>query len=399
MFGKSIDKPEDLKGKVSFNIKTIPPDFYAGVSPVVKFKKVIKEVEIEERRNVLTPKEKEDFEKKIAKGGDKILHPANLFTNRKFLAIAGVVIFLLFVAGASVYYWYQGKNAGGEITVYVPEIEQKVTSTGGSKIDTNEVKSTTTTIKDKINNNTGTEEPAVDFPSMFLGYADDLDNDKLSDKEEGEIYGSDSGFSDSDEDDYTDGHEVYYLYNPSGNEPRRLIDSGKVKNYENPKFGYTIYYPASWSIGNVDSEYRTVLFSALSGDNIEIRVFDLETTQTFDTWFSKWALNEKTEDLEDFVGVFEQKGKRRKDELVYYFVDSQNKNIYLLIYHSGASGVVNFRATITMMARSLYLADNTFVKKWPVVDVVGFVSSTVLSTTTTYKSATKTEDVISSDGL
>ena len=63
---------------------------------------------------------------------------------------------------------------------------------------------------------------------------------------------------DSDGDNFIDGRELIYLYSPINKEPVRLIDSGLVKEYVNPTFGYKVYYPAVWASGNIDKDFRDV---------------------------------------------------------------------------------------------------------------------------------------------
>jgi hypothetical protein len=150
---------------------------------------------------------------------------------------------------------------------------------------------------------------------------------------------------------YSDSHELFYLYNPAGKEPMKLIDSGLVKTYTNPSFGYSLYYPTSWAMGDVDGTYRDVLFSTITGENIEVRVFDKAATTDFMTWFASAAPDQKYGDLVSFEGYFNKlTGFKRKDSLVYYFPTANH--VYVLVYHTTDSTVVNFRTVLSVMARS-----------------------------------------------
>jgi len=62
------------------------------------------------------------------------------------------------------------------------------------------------------------------------------------------MYGSDRSNPDSDNDGFLDGVETFHLYNPSGQAPVRLLDTGSVKVYVNPAYKYQIYVPSPWTI-------------------------------------------------------------------------------------------------------------------------------------------------------
>ena len=84
----------------NLNIQVIPEEFYGGKNPVIKFKRVEKEIEIHDTKSVITKKEKEALNKSSAVGGSNKWHPANLLTSRKFLIISGLTIFLVFIQNA-----------------------------------------------------------------------------------------------------------------------------------------------------------------------------------------------------------------------------------------------------------------------------------------------------------
>lgn len=377
MFSK---KPKALANELVVNtaIKTIPADFYAGADPVIEFKKVKKVVELAEGEK-LTGAEKQEFQKETVHGRDWIWHPANLFTSRKFLLAAGGCLFALFIIAASIYYWYQAKPIRQPKLVVSPtEVSQQSSATSQT-----DAAATVTASADMATTSAVSQTATstfmggqLQFPSLLLGYGVDYDDDKLSDKEE-EIFGTELAVVDSDKDGYPDGHEVYYLYNPAGQEPKRLIDSGKVKDFINPVYKYKLYYPADWTYGSIDSNYQDVLFTAANGESVEVKLFDF-TGGDFASWFAKEASGEKYGLLQDFTCVFGEKAKMRNDKLVYYFTGSQY--VYAIVYHAGASNTVNYRAVIEMLANSFRSPDNTFVKQWAVA----------VAATTTAASATST---------
>lgn len=376
MFGKK-SATQVKKPAVNTAIKTIPVDFYAGADPVIEFKKVKKVVEVAEEE--LTSQEKQEFHKKTVHGLDRAWHPANLFTNRKFLLIAGVGLFVLFIGAASLYYWHQAKSSsrskvavsqtGVTKQLEASQVDSAATTTSSAGAATSSVSQTTTSTL---------SGGQLQFPSVLLGYGVDFDGDKLSDKEE-EIFGTELAVVDSDKDGYSDDHEVYYLYNPAGQEPKKLIDSGKVKDFINPVYKYKLYYPADWTYGSIDSNYQDMLFTALNGESVEVKLFDFTGQSSFADWFAQVASGEKYGLLQDFTSVFEEKAKMRNDKLVYYFTD--DKYVYVIVYQTGIGNVANYRAVIEMMARSFRSPANMFVKQW---------ATTIAATTTAAVAVTST---------
>jgi len=338
---------------VNLSVLTMPTEFYAGANPVIKFKNVEKEVNL--NRSVPTPAEKKLADKITAAGGSNWSHPANLLTNRKFLILGGISFFVIFILAAGAYYWWQGTK-----TTPTPQPVATVTE---PQQPTPEVISSTTTpetiteqpLAEGTEQLTSLSEPSMEFPSKLLSDSNDLDKDDLTDMAE-EVFGTDPAVPDTDGDGYGDGHEVYNLYNPNGKEPIKLADSGAVLEFSNPVFGYKLYYPASWAMGNVDNQYRDVLFSTLTGENIEVRVFDMQAGQNFIDWFNQSAKGESYSDLVDFFGVFGEKGLRRNDFLVYYFTDGQK--VFVIAYHTTDSNVINYRSIVKMIARSFRMVGN-----------------------------------------
>lgn len=343
MFGKK-SATEPVKPS-AINVQTIPADFYGGANPVIKFKKVEKEI-ILDTKPTLTTAEKKLLDQSTAVGSDNSFHAANIFTNRKyaFLFLGG--LFVLIAGGVSGYYFWQSKMQQQSPPPAAPQVEVP-SSTIPEVIPTTtpEIVIPTTTETSP----TSSAEAPIDFPSNLLGDSADLDKDGITDVAE-ELFNTDPSKPDTDEDGYTDGHEVFYLYNPAGKEPIRLIESSYIKEYKNPVFGYTLFYPTDWAVGAVDDTTRQVLFSTLTGENIEIRTFDLLPNQTFADWFSRWVPNDRSQDTVDFQTKFFEVGKSRTDSLVYYFYDTSH--VYALIYHTTDSNIVNYKSVMVMVARS-----------------------------------------------
>lgn len=347
MFGK---KPEIKKPELELNVQTMPVDFYGGVNPVVRFKKVEKEVVLS-KQPVLTATEKKLLDKATAAGSGSALHPANLLTNKKYAIIFGAGLFAVITAAVSIYYYFQLKPKLVQPALQPPalSVATSTPTVSGPDISITTSPSIITTTEALP---AAPAAAALEFPSSLLGESADLDKDNITDVAE-EIFGTDPSKPDTDEDSYNDGHEVFYLYNPAGKEPLKLIASGMVQEYANP-FGYTIYYPNNWAVGTVDEASREVLFSTITGENIEIRTFDLDLNESFADWFARWAPNENYGELQDFDSRFFSGGKARSDGLVYYFVDKEH--VYVFTYHTTDSNIVNYKSVLLMMARSFSFA-------------------------------------------
>ncbi len=352
MFGKKPETKNNsmgnpLTGGPTINVQTIPADFYGGVNPVVKFKRVEKEIVLDSKPKLTAP-EKKMLDKSAAAGAGILLHPANILTNKKYAIIFGSGLFVVILAGVSVYFYLQTKQQPKTSLPTQPKISVEIPSVPTPVV----VETTTEEAVPLTTTPQALAEASIEFSSSVLGDSPDLDKDNLTDAAE-ELFGTDPSKPDSDEDTYNDGHEVFYLYNPAGKEPQRIIDSGYVKEYSNPTLGYKVFYPLTWAIGNVDETFRDVLFSTITGENIELRVFDRLPNQTFADWFAQWAPNEQYQNLFDFQTRFGELGKNRADNLVYYFMD--DSRVYVMVYHTTDSNVVNYRSVMVMMARSFRL--------------------------------------------
>jgi len=326
-------------------VQVMPKEFYGGANPVVTFRDVKKEVLL--NKDAVSKTEKVLLEKSTAVGAGAPFHPSNLLTSNKFLLLAGSALFILFSAGAGLYYWRQS-NQTADQTPIRPIIEDSALPVEPemAPIETPLVSEETDTSTETI------ISPAIElleFPAMFLSDSVDLDNDGLSDLAE-EIFGTDPALPDSDNDSYADAHEIFYLYNPSGQEPMRLIEAGTVKEYINPVFGYSLYFPINWAVGNTKEDYRDILFSTLTGDNIEILAVDKEVGEDFESWLAKNAPSEQFNYYKSFESRFQATGYERVDKLVYFL--AQPTRVYIIAYHVSDTNMVNFRLVADMMARS-----------------------------------------------
>lgn len=360
MFGKK----ENPKQKMEINaeINSMPADFYGGINPVVKFKNVEKELSSggkEIGRERLSINDKKLLDKSMVVGGDRKFHPANLFTNTKFLLLIGGILFVVFVGGATWYYWREiNVTNNTNISLNPPEIIQPIAE------NQTPVEEATTTLAEVVTEQVVTTTPVsqptgIDFPPILITDSVDTDRDGLTDMAE-EIFGTDPTIIDTDGDGYDDSHELLNLYSPIGKSPSKVADTDLVVDFSNPVYEYKMYYPRNWSSGSVDANYQDVLFSVLNGENIEVRVFDLNPGENFASWFVVNAPTEKYNDLVQFKSKFNEVGLKRSDDLVYYFTDG--KRVYVFAYHpNDFSTVIAYRSVLKLMARSFRLPNNSSV--------------------------------------
>lgn len=368
MFGKK--KIENLIPEIKIAVDTMPADFYGGANPVVKFKNVNKEVVVGQR--VATPVEKSLLSKATVAGAKEKFHPANLLTNKRFLIIGSSVMFVVFLVGAS---WYYGRDYFvNRPTPTLPGPAVTTVIEQPAVIETIPIVETTTT-EQTVTKQFSAEAP-IELPSILLGDSTDMDKDGVSDLAE-ELFATDPALSDTDGDKFTDSQEINNLYNPAGIAPMKIIDSGLAQEFSNPVFKYQLYYPQNWSVGNIDPDYRDVLFTTMNGENVEVRVFDLVPGQTWPDWFAKFAPNEKFADLKEFTTTSKKPGWQRNDGLVYYFIDANR--VYVIVYHVTDLNIVNYRIVIKMMARSFVLPGSLLTL--PVLPVEGSTTMPVVTST------------------
>lgn len=363
MFGKK--NKNKIVEELDKNIQVIPDDFYGGKDPVVHY---AGERNLAKGKQGVSPDKK--FRAKTSSTSNGIFaRIKNFFSHKAVLYSALGILFLAFVGGVT---WYYLNQAGfvGQSAMVVPEsvVDESKTSlevdsatdvviepAGEEILDKSEMDLSATNTQVEVVDLASETKPLsledrpIDFPRIILTDSVDIDSDNLTDLEE-EIFGTDSGVWDTDNDGYYDGQEVVNLYNPKGLAPVKLIDSGLIREYVNPVWQYRIYYPIVWEQGTVDTESRQVLFSSITGDYVEVLVYQKNNQENFVDWFARKALGEKYSELSTFATVFQEESYKRRDGLVYYFV--RGNNIYVLVYHPGVTGFIPFRNTVQFMANS-----------------------------------------------
>ncbi len=363
MFGKKKKKKNIPKEQFG-NVDVIPDIFYGGKDPTIYRNSSSSGLKKNTDTKIDTKKEKSNDEKSPHSFSE-------LFKSKKFLIVSGVIIFLVVTALISWYYIDQAlresrptQEVDNPTQIEEEKVvrEEVVEQEEDAEEVVEEVEEETEVEIDpesedlevekeevgEVDQEISTVTPMV-FPDVILVDGPDIDGDKLTDLEE-ELYGSDSGVWDTDKDGYYDGQEVFNLYNPGGNAPVKLIDSGFVNEYINPFWQYRLYSPIAWDVGGVDPEQKQVLFSSIGGDYIEVRVAQKEVSQSFPQWFAENSKDQLFQELVQFSNGFEEDGYRRTDHLVAYF--PRQKAVYILIYHPGLGDSIDYRQTMQMMVES-----------------------------------------------
>ncbi len=373
-FGKKKKKKEQ---QTQARMHVIPDIFYGGNDPVIYHQKQ----GTEEKK-----KQKKEGTKSPSKASTG---PSWIVVHKKIFMIVGGVILLVTIGGATWYYIGQVRSTTFVSNTVVPEIVDEPVEEGEEVIveDEPEVIIPTTTLEieeEELPLEVDTGIDPVSFPRILLIDGPDSDADELTDEEEA-IFATNLDVWDSDGDGYYDGQEVINLYNPNGFSPVKLIDSGTVAEYTNPTWKYRLYYPIGWQIGEVDIESRQVLISTLSGDFIEVRIFDRAPGMTFQDWFAVSLEGESFQDVRVAENRFKESGWRRKDGLVGYFLS--DTHVTVLIYHPGVTGAVPYRNVMRMVYESFRPTKNTIVLPdqvlLPTPPVIELDTPTTTTTTTT----------------
>ncbi len=370
MFGKKKDKIK--KDKYSdLQCIVIPDVFYGGQDPYIYHSHI-------EENNAVKGSVLNDEKLKKQKKISNTPTNQNNKTSKKRIWIFGSIFLLLAIGLISWYYINDYNKAKAKLLAEntkstPPVVIVKNDNPPPEKIPTTTVIIATSTIK-LATSTPSLQNVFLEFSPILTLDTADVDADKLTDLEE-EVFDTDSGKWDSDDDKYYDGQEVYNLYNPKGLAPVKLIDSGLIVEYKNPYSGYRIYYPIVWQRGSVDIQEKQVLFSASNGDYIEVRVFPKEVGQTFINWFSRYAEGQNYTDLSNFKNRFAENAMIRKDSLVAYFED--NNYIFTIIYHTKDRGPIFYRHIMQMMYQSFRMSKtNTILPEQVIYPSVENASST-----------------------
>lgn len=369
---KSATSSESVNEHESLDIQKIPDLFYGGNNPVIYDTLAPSKDFVVKSAGTPTPPRATQFSE-----------PSKQVPISKLIVLV-VSVGILVVGGASAYFVIQYLSAKN--TVSVVPISTSSTALSSTTVPSGVVLPsstsnsidlvTTSTMIDTVSTTISLTSNFLEFPPVNLGTTADVDLDQVTDIEE-VLYSTDSGGWDTDEDGYYDGLEIVNLYNPRGFAPVRIVDSGLVREYTNSFAGYRIYYPIQWREGVVDSEARHVLFSTLTGEYVEVRVFSKNQTVSFAEWFQVNASTEQFSSLSSFTNRFGIQGFRRSDNLVAYF--STDAYVFVLLYQQPDSRApIPFRTTFEMMYQSFRPSGTS--AQLPEQSVIESVGETVVDT-------------------
>jgi len=179
----------------------------------------------------------------------------------------------------------------------------------------------------------------------------DKDNDGLTLAEEN-LYGTNPEINDSDGDGYTDGFELLNGYNPK-RPVETLATAGLFISYNHPL--YSMVYPKSWNLNEQDGEKTEVLFTASSGEFIEVLVIDNIGRLSLADWYRQQFPNSDLEELRA-VEINNLAGFRQADDLSFYLTAKDNQDkIFLITYNIGESAAGNFMTTFEVMVKNFKL--------------------------------------------
>jgi len=189
------------------------------------------------------------------------------------------------------------------------------------------------------NTNVNTNTSTTIVPSL------DSDADGLTNQEE-ILYGTNAGSTDTDLDSYKDGQEVLALYNPNGS--GKLVTASLVKIHENTTYGYSLYYPPSWTVGTLNAD-KLVTFTSITGEFVQASVQENAGGLSAREWYLSLNPSVSQSQLRD-IAVGSLRGVLGPDGLNVFLADANY--IYQVTYNIGIKTEANYLTTFTMMYSS-----------------------------------------------
>lgn len=184
--------------------------------------------------------------------------------DRKWLLIPVFALLFLALLGFAAWWYLQPKEAvpaNPSVTLVTPEPQP---TPQPEPTPQPQPEPATTTV----------QTPVVPAPQA------DTDGDSLTTVEE-TLYGTNPDNADSDADGFSDSVEVTNLYNPIAVAPKKLIEAGLVKVFDDA-FGAQLSYPSAWKIvTGADS----VSFQAEDGQGISLKAEDNPSGQSALDWY------------------------------------------------------------------------------------------------------------------
>ena len=391
MFGKKEKNTTEPVAPITARIETMPGAFYGGADPIIYAGNVASKenTEVQIVPPPLAPKKVAPSlppkpplgpsSNETQKPDKPMLQKPPVRAPQKSKALIFVVLGIVLLGGIAfaVYYFLfrpiappiveSPSPVSNEPFVASPVITAP-TTTPAPIIDT----PTSTPSSTPISRGGG----VLSIPHVSYAPARDDDSDSLSNSEEETVFQTDPEVWDTDSDGYFDGREVANLYNPKGIAPQKIIDSGIVREYINPTYQYRFYYPASWRVDSVTDDFRDILVSGNSGDYIEIRVFQKESTVSFQDWFTATLPQEPMNDFASMKNRFQVPFYKHQNSQSAFF--ETPTAVYSIVYFYGEQEKNAFAHVMDVLVQSFRPTKGGF--ELPVQPVLPGVTTTAIST-------------------
>ena len=178
----------------------------------------------------------------------------------------------------------------------------------------------------------------------------DSDSDGLTDVEE-KLYGSHELRPDTDGDAHIDGNEVHHLYDPTGTDPKRLVETGIVERVAPTDFGYALLVVTDWD-RVIRADGKQLLVRVPTGETFKMVLQPIAPTMTILEWYqsqtpvAQQVTLDSTRTKQGFVSAW------TKDQLTSY-VRLSDDQLLIVTYQLGDHDRVEYRQTMEMMINSV----------------------------------------------
>lgn len=189
--------------------------------------------------------------------------------------------------------------------------------------------------------------PVMTLPPAGL----DSDSDGLTDTEEA-LYGTNAQNPDTDGDGFLDGNEVFNLYNPDGQAPIKLQDSGLVTALVSPA-GWSMWIPAKWQATLDAPDGSRATISTGNGETFVISLEDNTQQQSVMDWYLAQKPGTLSTDVRSITTRGGLQGIVGADHLDAYF--PWDNKIFAIRYNIDGQPFIYYRTMFEMMLNSLKL--------------------------------------------
>jgi len=312
--------------------------------------------------------------------------------NNYFLIIS-IIVLVLAIAGGGVFLFLQKNNDTDPVVT-----NENINITTNDNINENINLNANTNINTNINNsnisnsnlnvrninlnifndNKNTNSAVPLNVNSGVGSSIDSDSDGLTDIEE-VLFGTSVSLPDTDGDSYADGKEVIDGYDPNGE--GKLVNSKKVRFYNEVEEGYSLLYPAAWVVDNDPINPGGKIFT--SGEEfVIVSIQDNPANLSARDWYLTKSPGINSSLIKS-VSNWEKtlSGVLSLDGLNVYF--TKNSKAYVLSYNINILSEASYGAVFEMMYKSF----NTFI---PTITNVNSNTNTSVNINTTSNTNTNT---------